>query len=124
MVAWSNIATPETEQTKYDAPIELLPVLLRLEELTALWRVVVLEVRLDRLVLLVELRQIRHEVLDDVHCGLSEPNARGLHAKLLTVGERVNLGVLAGVAVNSAEACKGILSVDVHSARTANAFTA
>ena len=95
-----------------------------MQELTALWWVVVLQVRFDGLVLLVEEGEVGYKVLDDVHCGLSGFNIHGLHAEVLTVGERVNLGILAGVAVNSAEACKGILSVDVHSARTADALTA
>jgi hypothetical protein len=42
----------------------------------------------------------------------------------LTVGERVDLGGLAGVAVDSAKACQGVGTFNVHGARTANTFTA
>lgn len=49
-------------------PVELLAVVLRLKELALCGRVVVLEVRLDGLVLLIEQRQIGYEVLHDVHC--------------------------------------------------------
>ena len=48
-------------------PVEFLPILLRLEMLAVNRGVIVLEIRLDRLVLLVEQCQIRYEVLDDVH---------------------------------------------------------
>ena len=51
------------------APVELLPVLLRLQELPVCWRVVVLEVGLDRLILFVELGEVRDEVLDNIHYG-------------------------------------------------------
>ena len=54
-----------------DAPVELLPVLDRLQELATLRRVIVLEVRLNRLVLLVEKSEVGNEVLDDVHCNAS-----------------------------------------------------
>ncbi len=50
------------------APVELLPVLRRLQELPIRWRVVVLEVGLDGLVLLVELGEVGYKVLDNVHC--------------------------------------------------------
>ena len=50
------------------APVELLPVLLRLQELPVCRGVVVLEVRLNGLVLLVELGEVGHEVLNNVHC--------------------------------------------------------
>lgn len=48
-------------------PIELLSVLNALVVFSLLGRVVVLQERLDRLVLLVELRHVRDEILDDVH---------------------------------------------------------
>lgn len=51
--------------------VELLAVLLRLVEL-ALRGVVVLEVGLDRLVLLVEEGEVGDEVLDHVHCESEE----------------------------------------------------
>lgn len=60
MTAWRNI------------PVKLLTVLLRLQVLTALWRVVVLQVGFDGLVLLVKEGKIRHKVLDNVHCGSHE----------------------------------------------------
>ena len=51
-----------------DVPIEFASVLRRLKEFPIRWRVIVLEVRFDRLVLLVELGKVGNEVLDDVHC--------------------------------------------------------
>jgi hypothetical protein len=39
-----------------------------LQEFTLFWRVIVLEVRLDRLVLLVKERQVGNEVFHDIHC--------------------------------------------------------
>jgi len=39
-----------------------------LQELALLGRVIILEVGLDRLVLLVEERQVRNEVFHDIHC--------------------------------------------------------
>lgn len=47
--------------------VELLAVLRALEVLPVRWRVVILQPRLDGLVLLVELREVGHEVLHDVH---------------------------------------------------------
>ena len=64
-----------------------------------------LEERLDGTVLLVELGQVRHKVLDNVH-----------------VWQRVDLGVV--LLVNSAEACERVDTVNVHGARTADALTA
>ena len=61
------MSTEQRRGRKGNAPIKLLAVLLRLQELTALRRVVVLEVWLNRLVLLVEEREVRHKVFDDVH---------------------------------------------------------
>jgi hypothetical protein len=40
------------------------------------------------------------------------------------VRQRIDLGVLAFLPVNTAKASKGILPVDVHGAATANALTA
>ena len=48
--------------------VELLTVFLRLVEFS-LWDVVILEVRLDRLVLLVELGEVGNKVFDNVHWG-------------------------------------------------------
>ena len=111
-------------QTRH-APVKLLAVLLRLQELAALWRVVVLEVGLDRLVLLVELRQVRHEVLDDVHCVPRSviPHTRSSPSQALTVRERVDLGVLARVAVDAAQTRERVLAVDVHGTRAANSLS-
>ena len=50
-------------------PVELTAILLRLEEFAIRWRVVVLQVRFDRLVLLVELGEVGDEVLDNIHWG-------------------------------------------------------
>ena len=47
--------------------VKLPTVLLRLQELALRGRVVVLQVRFNRLVLLVELREVRDEVLHNVH---------------------------------------------------------
>jgi len=43
---------------------------------------------------------------------------------LRTMRQWIDLGVLALVAVDSAEACKGILTVDVHGTRSTNTLTA
>lgn len=40
------------------------------------------------------------------------------------MGEGVDLGVLAGVTVDSAETSEGVDSLNVHGARAANAFSA
>jgi len=40
-----------------------------------------------------------------------------------TVGKRIDLGVLASVSVDPAEASEGVLAVDVHGARAADTFT-
>lgn len=77
----------------------------RLEVLTLGRGVVGLEERLDGSVLLVELGEVGNEILDDVH-----------------VRERVDLGVV--LLVDSAKASKGVDTVNVHGARTANALTA
>ena len=74
-----------------DTPVELLAVLLRLQELTALRRVVVLEVRLDRLVLLVEKSEVGNEVLDDVHCNASR--RREYRGEARSCGEGTRLTV-------------------------------
>jgi len=84
--------------------IQLLPIFLRLEELAFLWGIVVLQVRLDRLVLLVKVRQVWYQVLDDVH-----------------MRQWVDLAVLRGISINPAQARKRILPIDVH--RTGPAYT-
>lgn len=65
-----------------------------------------LKPRLHTLVLLVEKRQVRHKVLDDVH-----------------VRKRVDLRVRR-LAVNAAKASQSVLAVNVHGATAANALTA
>ena len=47
-----------------------------------------------------------------------------LVAQIRTVWQGVNLGVLADIPVDSAKACKRVLSVDVHGTRAANTLTA
>jgi len=88
-------------------PIELLSVLNALVVFSLLGRVVVLQERLDRLVLLVELRHVRDEILDDVH-----------------VRQRVKLGSLGFASIDTRETGQGVNSVDVHGARSANSFSA
>lgn len=65
-----------------------------------------LQVWLNRTVLLVELSQVRHKVLDNV-----------------SVGQRVDLRSVR-IAVNTAQASKGVDAIDVHGTATANALTA
>ena len=48
--------------------IQFLPVLLRLQVFALFRYVVILQERLDRLVLLVKVGQVGHEVFDNVHC--------------------------------------------------------
>ena len=110
-----------------DVPVQLFPVLNRVQELPVCWRVVVLEVGLDRLVLLVELGQIGDEILDNVHWrALSAriTEARIYAYELRTVRERVDLGVFGGVPVNPAQARQRVLAVDVHGARAADTLSA
>lgn len=73
----------------------------------AFWDVIVLEVGLNGFVLLVEESEIRDEVFDDVH-----------------VWQWIDLAVFVLGAVDTAEACEGVLSVDVHCAGTADTFSA
>ena len=87
--------------------------------------IVVLEIRLNGLVLLVEVGQVRDEVLDDIHWA----NAMLAYEKLAemivrTVRKRVDLGVLVRITVDSAETCESVLAVDVHGARAADALAA
>jgi len=87
--------------------IKLPTVLLRLNVFTLLRRVIVLQIGLNRLVLLVKVCEIGNQVLDDVH-----------------VWKWVNLGVIVRGSVNSAEARKSILSVDIHGTRPADTLSA
>ena len=75
-----------------DAPVELLPVLDRLQELATLRRVIVLEVRLNRLVLLVEEGEVGNEVLDDVHCDASRRREYRSEARSCGEGTRLTVG--------------------------------
>lgn len=70
-------------------------------------RGIALQVRLDGLVLLVELGQVRHQVLDDVH-----------------VRQRVDARLLGGIRGDPAQAGQGVGSVDVHGATATDTFTA
>jgi len=67
----------------------------------------VLEIWLDRLVLLVEEREIRHDILDDV-----------------SVGEGVDLRFLLGICWDSTQACQGVDTINVHRTTSANSFSA
>ena len=76
---------------------------------------------MNRLVLLVELGHVGDKVLDDVHWAKSvRVDTYGIER---TVGKRIDLGVLAGVPVDSAKARKGVLAVDVHGARATDTLT-
>jgi hypothetical protein len=86
--------------------IEFLAVLLGLEELAVSWRIVILKVGLDGLVLLVEQSEVGDEVLHNIH-----------------VGKRVNLCVLILSAVDATEARESILAVYVHRARATNTLS-
>ena len=105
--------------------VKLPTVLLRLQELALRGRVVVLQIGLYRLVLLVEVGQVRDEVLDDIHWA----NAILAYEKLAqmivrTVRKRVDLGILGLVALDAAKASKRVLSVDVHRAGAADTLAA
>lgn len=85
--------------------VESTTLLGRLKMFTLRRGVVGLEERLDGSVLLVELGQVWHEVLDNVH-----------------VRQGVDLGVI--LLVDPAEAGEGVDTVNIHSARTADTLTA
>lgn len=91
--------------------IQLLAVLLALQELAVGQVVGALDLGaqpgLDGLVLVVEVGQISHQVLDHIH-----------------VRKRVDLGGLRGVLVNIAQAGQGVGTIDVHGATSANTLTA
>ena len=89
-----------------------------------LWWVVVLQVWLDRLILLVKLGQVRDEILDNVHYRVENMSSNLARRRgILTVGERVDLGVLVLGSVDSAQACERVLSVDVHCTGTTDALS-
>lgn len=102
--------------------VELLAVVLGLEDLS-LGGVVVLEPRLDGLVLLVEEGEVRDEVLDNVHCKTSAESCRTRPEKR-TVREGVDLAGLGGVLVNAAETGEGVDTVNVHGTRATDTLTA
>jgi len=66
-----------------------------------------LEVGLDGLVLFVKLGQVRDDVLDDVG-----------------VGQRVDFAFCLGVGWDTAQACKSVDTVDIHSAASADTLSA
>jgi len=66
-----------------------------------------LQIGLDRFILLIELGEIGNDVFDDVG-----------------VGERVDLGFLLGVGWDSAQARQCINTINIHRATPANAFSA
>lgn len=78
-----------------------------MKELSLFWGVVVLEVRFDSLILLVEVCKVGDEVLDHVH-----------------VRKGVNLGILGGVFWNSAQASKSVDTVNVHGTGTTDTLSA
>mmetsp|Transcript_103935 Transcript_103935/g.299162 ORF Transcript_103935/g.299162 Transcript_103935/m.299162 type:complete len:253 (-) Transcript_103935:25-783(-) len=88
--------------------VQLGPVLAALEVLLValLLHVLALQPRLDGLVLVVEVREVRHQVLDHV-----------------AVRQRLDLDRLRA-RFNVQEACQAVFAVDVHGAGTADAFAA
>jgi len=86
--------------------IEFPTVLLRLNVFALLRRVIVLQIWLNRLVLLVEEREIGNQVFDDVH-----------------VRERINLRVIRGP-VDSTETRKSVLSINIHGTRSTYTLSA
>jgi len=90
-------------------PVQLCPVLHRLKvgHFSKFLLTFALKVRLDLLVLIVEVGHVWYEILDDVH-----------------VGKRVNLGGFCCIRFDSAETCERVRAVDVHGAAAANALAA
>lgn len=68
-------------------------------------------------------RHVRDEILDDVHC-VGDQIGPVSNQKKLTVRQRVNFDVLAAFPLDALQTSQGILTVDVHSARSTNAFAA
>lgn len=68
---------------------------------------IALQVRLDGLVLLVEVSQVRDQILNNVG-----------------VRQRVDLDIRGRLGGDSAQACQGVLAVDVHGTASANALSA
>jgi len=86
--------------------IEFLTILLRLNVFALLRRVIVLQIRFNGLVLLVEVREIGNQVFDNVH-----------------VREWVNLCSVRNL-VNSTKTRKSVLSIDVHGTRSTDTLSA
>jgi hypothetical protein len=107
-VRWARGRAASTQDT-FVQSIELLTVFNCLQVLLAISRrsSLLLEERFNALVLLVKVGQIWDEILYDMH-----------------VGKRINLGRLAGVSINSAQASQSVATFNVHGARTADTFTA
>ena len=107
-VGWTTSTTTST-QDAFIQTIELFTLFDRLVELflAEVDRSVLLDPRLDGSVLSIEQVHVGNQVLDNVH-----------------VRQRVNLGGLAGVCVDVADARQSILTSDVHCAGSADTFTA
>ncbi len=110
-------------QDTFVHPIKFLAILWRLKMLS-LGNIVVLKVRLDGLVLLVEKGEVGYKVFHDIHCHPTLADAIQTLKTSRTVRQRVDLGVLPSVTVNSAQTSQRVLSVDVHCARAANPLSA
>lgn len=106
-VRWTGGGATRTQNALVQ-PIQLLTVGNGLQVLSSVSRnAVSLQVRLDGLVLLVEVRQVRHQVSDHVH-----------------VWQRVDLQLLRGVRVDAAQTRQGVLTPNVHGTRAANSLSA
>lgn len=105
-VGWTRGRTTSTQNTLVQT-VQLGSVLNTLQVLSAVsWVVVSLQVWLDGLVLLVEVGQIRNQVTHNVH-----------------VWQGVDLGALAGVVVDTAQACQGVDTSNVHGTRATNTLS-
>jgi len=107
-VRWTRGGAASAEDALVHA-IQLGSVLHRLKigDLAELLLALSLKIRFNLLVLIVEIRHVGDEVLDDVH-----------------VWQRVNLGGFGGVGVNSAEAGERVGAIDVHGARATDSLSA
>ena len=83
---------------------------------------------MDGFVLFIEEGHIGHQVFDNVHCKIGKIirllKINEIDETGRTVRERVDLSVFALVTVNSAETCERVLSINVHSTRTAYTLSA
>lgn len=91
--------------------VELLSILLRLQEFSLRGWVVVLQERLDRLVLLVKVGEVRNEVFDNVHC--KSALVRGSGKTQRTVRKGVDFRGF-GVLGDSTETSQSVDTVNVH----------